>query len=735
MLIWGGNVKYNVIVIGCGFAGATMAEKLSADSSNNILVIDQRNHIAGNMHDYVDENNILVHKYGPHLFHTNNKKIYDYLMQFGEWYNYEHQVKGMVDKKLIPIPFNLNSIDEAFDKETAERLKNILIKEYDMNNKVSILELLKHENKNIKELANYIYEKIFLHYTLKQWNLKPNEIDSKVLERVPIYISFDNRYFQDEYQILPKNGYTKIIENMLNKPNIQIKLNTNATDLIKIINNKIYFEGQAFDGKVIYTGSIDELLKYKYGTLPYRSLKFKSETITQKEFQPVTTVNYPSRDIEHTRITEYKHLALEQDNSEKTTIVKEYPCHYDKDSEERNIPYYPIELTCNQELYNKYKEELSKIPNLYLLGRLAEYKYYNMDEVINSALNLYELVKEEKPKVSIIVPVYNVEQYLRKCLDSLVNQTFKDIEIWTINDGSPDNSQAIIDEYCQKDRRIKSIIKENGGYGSVLEYAIKNITTDYFLICDPDDYLEDNAVELLYNSASKNEAELIYGKFYHLYNDGKKEAFDFSSFFVPEADTVYNENLDRFVFIPVSPHAKLYKTNTLKDLSFPKKVHFTDVLLYYYALSKIKSLAFVDEYLAYYLINREGNTHTDMNPRIFDSHKIVVEHIINQCDLASNKYAVFGLLFYNWYVLVKLGYQSEEVKKEKIECIYKMYQELMPSKNLLDSVPEISQTVKELKDSLLNDELYKDTIDNMINNQKETEKLFFEEVMKLNKKL
>lgn len=722
-------MKYNVIVVGSGFAGTTMSERLSTDPSNQILVIDKRNHIAGNMFDFVNEDNILIHKYGPHLFHTNNKKVYNYVLKFGKWYNYEHKVLVNIFDRLIILPFNFNSIDQCYDKQKAKKIKNILINEYGTNHKISILNLLKSTNEEIKQLAIYVYNNIYLNYTMKQWSSSLNEVDSNVLSRVPIHLSSDNRYFQDNYQILPEISYQHIIGNMLQKPNIHLELNTDSSKVIKINNNKIYFNNQEFKGKLFYTGSIDELLAYKYGELPYRSLVFKSTTIGQELFQPVAIVNYPNRETRFTRITEYKHFALTKYNFDKTTIVKEYPCAYKRN---KNVPYYPIEISKNISLYNKYAKKLSTVDNLYLIGRLAEYKYYNMDEVISKALNLYEVVKKIPSKVSIIVPIYNMEQYIKACFDSLLKQTFKEIEIWAINDGSTDNSHQIIEEIAEKDNRVRVINKANGGYGSVLELAIKNITTDYFIICDPDDYMEPNAVEVLYKTAVANKVDLVYGKFYHVNETGVKSPVEFSTFFGPIANKIYNQELDRFVFLPVSPHAKLYKTAIVKGLSFPLKTNYTDALLYYFALSKANNLFFVNEYLANYYINRLGNTHTDENPNIFKSYKVVADNIVKQVDLRKHKYAVFGLFLYNWYVLIKLSYQTAGIRKNKVHYLYKMYQNLMPYSSLLDEIPEFNLDLKNFKNEILDISTYQITINKMLDNSVETEKLFFDEVAKLN---
>jgi len=377
---------FNYIVVGSGFAGSVIAERIANVLNQKVLIIEKRNHIGGNCYDYRDENNIIVHKYGPHLFHTDYKEVFDYLSNFTDWHIYHHKVLAFVDGKKIPLSFNLNSIYEVFPQELAKRLEVKLIEKYGYGAKIPILELLKEEDQDLKFLANYVYEKIYKNYTMKQWGLKPEEISPQVTARVPIYVSRDNRYFTDKYQVIPKDGYTKIFERMLNHPNIKIMLNTDFKEVFSIDfeNKKIYFLGQEFKGKLIFTGMIDELFNFKYGFLPYRSLDLRFETIEQEYYQEAPVVNYPN-DYDFTRITEFKHIHPAK--SDKTTILKEYPKAYRPNVD---IPYYPVFTKENQELYNKYKEEADKFENLVLVGRLAEYRYYDMDDVVKRALEVFE---------------------------------------------------------------------------------------------------------------------------------------------------------------------------------------------------------------------------------------------------------------------------------------------------------------------------------------------------------
>jgi len=377
---------FNYIIIGAGFSGCVLAERIANILNQKVLIIEKRSHIGGNCYDYKDENNIVVHKYGPHLFHTDYKDVYDYLSNFTEWQLYQHKVLALIDGKKVPIPFNLNTLYEVFPKSLAEKLENKITKKFQYNSKVPILDLLKEEDTDLKFLANYVYDKVFKNYTAKQWGLKPEDIDPQVTARVPIYISRDNRYFTDKYQVIPKEGYTKIFEKMLNHPNIKIMLNTDFKETIDIDyeNKKIFFLGQELKGKLIFTGMIDELFNFKYGYLPYRSLDLKFETIDEEYYQEAPVINYPN-DYDFTRITEFKYI--HPIKSDKSTILMEYPKNYEPN---KDIPYYPVFKKENQELYNRYKEEAGKFNSLILIGRLADYKYYDMDDAIKRALEVFE---------------------------------------------------------------------------------------------------------------------------------------------------------------------------------------------------------------------------------------------------------------------------------------------------------------------------------------------------------
>ncbi len=372
------------IIVGSGLAGVVMAERIATQLNKKVLIIEKRNHIGGNCFDFKDENNVLIHKYGPHLFHTNNKEVIDYLSNFTTWDIYNHEVLAYIDGKKVSIPFNFNTLYEVFPTSKAKALEERLLETYDYNSKVPILELKKSTDKDLQFLADFIYDKIFVNYTAKQWGMKPEDMDGAVTARVPVFIGRDNRYFNDSYQMLPKHGYTAMINSMLNHKNIKIMLNTDFKEICELKEKDFYLFGSKFDGKIIYTGQIDELFEYKFGELPYRSVDMKFETVECEFYQEKATVNYPN-DYDFTRITEFKHI--HPTNSPKTTILKEYPQEYIIG---QNTPYYPIFTTENQEKYSKYLEHSQEFKSLVMVGRLAEYKYYDMDDMVERALEIFE---------------------------------------------------------------------------------------------------------------------------------------------------------------------------------------------------------------------------------------------------------------------------------------------------------------------------------------------------------
>ena len=379
--------QYDILVAGAGYAGAVAARAL-AEKGKKVLVLERRDHIGGNAYDCPDESGVLIHKYGPHIFHTNDKRVFDFLSRFTGWRRYQHRVIANIPRDnpevvparkktdgrfFFPVPFNLDSLKNAFGMEEGARLGQKLLDAYPAQSQVTILELRRNPDPEIAAIADYVYGHVFVRYTMKQWGQTPEEIDPNTTARVPVRLSQDDRYFQDAYQGMPLEGYTRMFERMLDHPNIEVRLGVDARPILK--------EARV---PVIYTGQVDELFNFQFGPLPYRTLDFRFETLSQDCFQTHATVTN-TVDEDFTRITEFKHLTG-QVLPGVTTIVKEYSRAYA--GAEGEIPYYAIINPENNALYARYRAEADKQPNLYLLGRLAEYKYYNMDAIAGRALEL-----------------------------------------------------------------------------------------------------------------------------------------------------------------------------------------------------------------------------------------------------------------------------------------------------------------------------------------------------------
>lgn len=357
---------FDYLIVGAGFAGCVLAERLASRSGKKVLLIDKRNHIGGNAYDYFNNDGILIHKYGPHIFHTNSKEVFDYLGQYTNWRSYEHRVLASVDGQLVPIPINLNTINKLYGLT----LCSSQVEDFFSSRAEKIEKVKTSEDVVVSKVGRELYEKFFKGYTKKQWDLDPSELDASVTARVPTRTNKDDRYFTDTYQAMPSDGYTKMFEKMLAHPGIKVMLQTDYKEVIDSIPYK----------QMIYTGPVDSYFDFCYGKLPYRSLEFKFETIESEAYQPTGTVNYPNEQS-YTRITDFKYLTGQK--HPKTTIVYEYP-KADGD------PYYPIPRPENAEIYRKYQQLAAQMENTYFVGRLATYKYYNMDQVVAQALTLFK---------------------------------------------------------------------------------------------------------------------------------------------------------------------------------------------------------------------------------------------------------------------------------------------------------------------------------------------------------
>ena len=373
---------FDYLIVGAGFAGSVLAERLANGSNKKVLICDRRPHIAGNAYDHFNDDGILVHKYGPHIFHTNSAEVFNYLGRFTNWREYQHRVLANVDGMLVPIPINLDTINKLYGLSlTSFELEEFFerIREKRENVKTS-------EDVVINAVGRELYEKFFRGYTRKQWGLDPSELDASVTARVPTRTNRDDRYFTDVYQAMPKYGYTRMFENILDHPNIKVLLNCDYREIM----NEIPFR------EMIYTGPVDAFFDYRYGKLPYRSLEFRHETHDVEFYQESPVVNYPNEQP-YTRVTEFKYLTGQEHS--KTSIVYEYP-------QAEGDPYYPIPRKENAELYAKYKALADARPDVHFVGRLATYKYYNMDQIVAQALTVYGKIigKKRTEATSVYTP-------------------------------------------------------------------------------------------------------------------------------------------------------------------------------------------------------------------------------------------------------------------------------------------------------------------------------------------
>jgi UDP-galactopyranose mutase len=355
---------FDAVVVGGGFAGSVMAERLASQNGMRVLVVERRAHIGGNAYDCYDDAGILVHRYGPHIFHCNSAEIFIYLSQFTAWRPYEHRVRAIVDGQALPFPINLDTVNRLYGMElTRSELAKWLAAVAEPRDR-----LLTSEDVVVSKVGRDLYEKFFRGYTRKQWGLDPSELDAQVTARVPIRTDRDDRYFTDRYQVMPLHGYTRLFTHMLDHPRISLMLNTDWREVAPFFGEKRPL--------TIWTGPIDAYFDCQFGSLPYRSLTFRFETRDVAWAQEVGTINYPN-DEEYTRVTEVKHLTGQM--HPKTTLVYEYPCA-------EGEPYYPVPRPANAALYKRYAALAEQTPGVVFVGRLATYRYYNMDQVVGQAL-------------------------------------------------------------------------------------------------------------------------------------------------------------------------------------------------------------------------------------------------------------------------------------------------------------------------------------------------------------
>ena len=365
-------MTFDYLIVGAGFCGSTLAERLAC-AGKHVLIVDRRQHVGGNAYDHYNDDGLLVHRYGPHIFHTNSKEVFDYLSAFTPWRPYEHRVRASVNGQLVPIPINLDTINALYGTSlTSFEVEAFLAERAEPRGSITT-----SEDVIISKVGRELYELFFKHYTRKQWGLDPSELDAQVIARIPVRTNRDDRYFSDVYQAMPRHGYTRMFQRMLDHPRIKVMLNTDYAEI----------EGLIPYRELIYTGPIDEFFAYRFGRLPYRSLRFEHVTVDGVQAQPVGVLNYPNQHP-YTRVTEFKHLTGQV--HPRTSLVFEYPTA-DGD------PYYPIPTSQNAELYKRYQALARETPGVHFAGRLGTYKYYNMDQVTAQALTLFRKLSARAP--------------------------------------------------------------------------------------------------------------------------------------------------------------------------------------------------------------------------------------------------------------------------------------------------------------------------------------------------
>ena len=363
---------FDFLIVGAGFSGSVLAERLASQLDARVLIVEKRSHIGGNAYDFYNDAGLLVHKYGPHIFHTNAKKVFDYLSRFTAWRPYEHRVQTSVDGQLVPMPINLDTLNMLYGlKLNSSQVEAFLAAVAEPKDKI-----VTSEDVVVSRVGRELYTKFFRNYTRKQWDLDPSELDASVTARVPIRTTRDDRYFTDQFQAMPLHGYTRMFERMLDHPNISVMLNTRYADIAKEVSFR----------ELIFTGPVDEYFSYCYGKLPYRSLRFEHQTHDREKFQPAAVVNYPNEHA-YTRCTEFKYLTGQE--HAKTSIVYEYPMS-------EGDPYYPVPQPQNAELYARYKALADALPDVHFAGRLATYKYYNMDQVVAQSMSMFSKIAERE---------------------------------------------------------------------------------------------------------------------------------------------------------------------------------------------------------------------------------------------------------------------------------------------------------------------------------------------------
>lgn len=380
-----------IIVVGSGFSGSILARRIAEELNRNVIIVEKRAHIGGNMYDEYDEHGILIQRYGPHFLNTNHYRVIQFLQQYAELFPHYTKLLSFLDGKYIRLPFNFLTVQQLVGAERAESLLDKLRHAFQGCDRVPVLRLVEHEDEDIRNYGVLLFEKAYRTYTSKMWGIQPEEIDPYVLERVPMAMNYDERYLNKDFQYLPIHGFTKLFERMLDHPNIEVCLSTDALEQLKLENGQVFYADECIDC-LIYTGAIDELFHKKYGALPYRSLDIRYAYSEEESVLPAEIVSYPQAEG-YTRSTEYRKIMFDDSGVRGSMVATEYPLTYDPEAEVGNTPYYPVMTEESNTIYQKYLQDAKQFSGLFLCGRLAEFKYYNMDVCIEHALDYFQQIK------------------------------------------------------------------------------------------------------------------------------------------------------------------------------------------------------------------------------------------------------------------------------------------------------------------------------------------------------
>ena len=695
---------YDALVVGAGYAGATCARRFAESCGFKVCVLERRDHIAGNAYDYVDEAGILIHKYGPHIYHTVNDRVNDFLSRFTEWTDYQHKVLANIHGTLMPVPFNHRSLKLAFGEEKGERLYQKLVDTFGENKKVPIMELREKNDPELVEVADYVYENVFLYYTMKQWGQTPDQIDPSITGRVPVFVGDDDRYFpQAPHQGMPAEGYTALFEHMFAHDCIDVFLDVDARDLLKVSETGVTVCDRPYGGEIIYTGPLDELFGLDLGALPYRTLDMEFETLDQDQFQPVGTVNYTTSE-DFTRITEFKNMTG-QVVPGKTTIMREYSKAYTPGSGE--TPYYAILEDENLELYRRYRARVEDLVNFHCVGRLAEYRYAwwpppsisptRSSPSTASPGRSGSVPRGRKDRMKKIItfgiPCYNSAEYMDHCIESILEGTgyAEDVEIVIVDDGSTkDDTPAKADAWAERHPTIiKAVHQENGGHGAAVMQAVRNATGVYFKNVDSDDWVDASAVSALlaqlrrFDELGEHVDLVITNYVYEHVEDDTRNVVDYRHVLPVGRIFTWNDMGHFMMWQYLLMHALTYRVDVLREvgLEMPPHTFYVDNIYAYVPFPACRSIYYLDVDVYRYFIGREDQSVNDkvLTSRVDHYWRVarVMMHAYHVYDdISSAKLRSYMMNYFTIIMAICSVFSKKSDRPDAMDELQKLWDEL-----------------------------------------------------------